>query len=49
MKMGAFDYLMKPCEMGVLMTKVKEAASKKRTHDEKIIEAHVKEITSRRA
>jgi DNA-binding NtrC family response regulator len=49
MKMGAFDYLMKPCEMGVLMAKVKEAAAKKRAHDEKIIEAHVKEITSRRA
>ena len=49
MKMGAFDYLMKPCEMGVLMIKVKEAAAKKRAHDEKIIEAHVKEITSRRA
>ena len=49
MKMGAFDYLMKPCEMGVLMAKVKEAATKKRAHDEKIIEAHVKEITSRRA
>ena len=49
MKMGAFDYLMKPCEMGALMAKVKEAAAKKRAHDEKIIEAHVKEITSRRA
>ncbi len=49
MKLGAFDYLMKPCEMDVLLAKVKEAASKKRSHEEKIIEARMKEITSRRA
>jgi DNA-binding NtrC family response regulator len=49
MKLGAFDYLMKPCEMDVLLSKVKEAASKKRAHEEKIIEARMKEITSRRA
>ena len=49
MKMGAFDYLMKPCDMDVLMAKVKEAAVKKRAHEEKIVEARVKEITSRRA
>lgn len=49
MKLGAFDYLMKPCEMDVLLAKVKEAASKKRAHEEKIIEARMKEITSRRA
>ncbi len=49
MKMGAFDYLMKPCDVDVLMTKVEEAAAKKRAHEEKIIEARVKEITARRA
>ena len=49
MKMGAFDYLMKPCDMEVLMAKVEEAAAKKRAHEEKIIEARVKEITARRA
>ena len=48
MKMGAFDYLMKPCDMDVLISKVGEAAAKKRQHEEKIIEARVKEITSRR-
>ncbi len=48
MKLGAFDYLMKPCDMNVLISKVEEAAAKKRQHDEKIIEARVKEITSRR-
>jgi len=48
MKLGAFDYLLKPCEMDQLISKVKEAAAKKREHEEKIIEARVKEITSRR-
>ena len=49
MKLGAFDYLMKPCDMDVLMDKLKEAVAKKRKHEEKIIEARVKEITTRRA
>ena len=49
MKLGAFDYLMKPCEMDILISKVGEAAKKKRSHEEKIIEARIKEITSRRA
>ena len=49
MKLGAFDYLMKPCDMDVLMGKLKEAVAKKRRHEEKIIEARVKEITTRRA
>jgi len=48
MKHGAFDYLMKPCEMDNIMAKVTEAAEKKRQHEEKIIQARVKEITSRR-
>ncbi len=49
MKLGAFDYLMKPCDMEVLIKKLKEAVAKKRKHEEKIIEARMKEITSRRA
>ncbi len=49
MKLGAFDYLMKPCDMDQLLKKVGEAAAKKRVHEEKIIEARMKEITSRRA
>jgi len=49
MKFGAFDYLMKPCDMNILISKVGEAAKKKRSHEEKIIEARIKEITSRRA
>ena len=48
MKWGAFDYLMKPCDMQLLMGKVNEAARKKKGHEEKIREAHVKEIISKR-
>lgn len=48
MKRGAFDYLMKPCDMDQIITKVSEAAAKKRQHEEKIIQARIKEITSRR-
>ena len=49
MKHGAFDYLMKPVDMDQIITKVNEAAMKKRQHEEKIIQARIKEITSRRA
>ena len=48
MRLGAFDYLMKPCNMEQLMSKVDEATRKKRSHEEKIREAHIKEILSRR-
>jgi len=47
MKIGAFDYLMKPCDIDALVTKVEEAATKKRGHEEKIMEARMKEITGR--
>jgi DNA-binding NtrC family response regulator len=49
MKKGAFDYLMKPCDIDVLVEKVTEAAERKRLQDEKIIEARMREITTRRA
>lgn len=49
MKLGAFDYLMKPCEMDVMMKKIFEAANRKRAHEEKIIQARIREVTSRRA
>jgi DNA-binding NtrC family response regulator len=49
MRLGAFDYLMKPCDMEHLIAKVKEAAARKRQHEEKIINARIKEITARRA
>jgi DNA-binding NtrC family response regulator len=47
MKRGAFDYLMKPCDIDHLISKVSEAAAKKRQHENKIIEARMKEITGR--
>ncbi|MCK5163807.1 MAG: response regulator [Desulfobacula sp.] len=49
MKLGAFDYLMKPCDIETLVNKVNDAVEKKRLHDEKITEARIKEITGRQA
>jgi DNA-binding NtrC family response regulator len=48
MKLGAFDYLMKPCEIDHLIIKVREAKSKKSQHEEKITQARIQEITLRR-
>ena len=47
MKQGAFDYLMKPCDIDHLISKVTEAAARKRQHENKIVEARMKEITGR--
>jgi DNA-binding NtrC family response regulator len=49
MKQGAFDYLMKPCDIDLLQSKVAEAAALKRSQEEKIMQARIKEITARRA
>ena len=46
MKQGAYDYLMKPCDIDQLMGKVEEAAKKKKDHEEKIREAKVREALS---
>jgi len=46
MKQGAYDYLMKPCEIEDLLKKVEEATHKKRDHEAKIKEARVKEALS---
>ena len=46
MRLGAFDYLMKPCETDELMNKINRAYEKKAEHEEKIREARVKEIVS---
>jgi len=43
MRLGAYDYLMKPCEIDQLMLKVGEATQKKRDHEDKIKEAKVRE------
>ncbi len=49
MKKGAFDYLMKPCDEDSLISKVSEAVARKRQHENKIIEARMREITARLA
>ncbi len=46
MKAGAFDYLMKPCDIDTLLAKVEEAAGKKRAHAEKIEKARLEKIMS---
>lgn len=48
MKRGAFDYLMKPCDIDRLLAKVKEAKTKKSKHEEKIRQARIDEIAMRR-
>lgn len=49
MRLGAFDYLMKPCEIEELVGKIEKAADRKRRQEEKILEAAVQEIALRRA
>ena len=48
MRLGAYDYLMKPCEIDVLLDKLNEAADKKREHEDKILEARASLISLRR-
>ena len=47
MKLGAYDFLMKPCEIEELVSKVTEAAKKKREHEEKIEEAKKQETLAK--
>jgi DNA-binding NtrC family response regulator len=44
MKLGAFDYLMKPVKLEELMTKLAQAFEKKDIHDQKIRKAKIKEL-----
>lgn len=48
MKLGAPDYLMKPCDLEELVLKVKAAANRKRSHETKILEARMKPYISKR-
>jgi DNA-binding NtrC family response regulator len=48
MKLGAIDYLMKPCDLDELVFKVKEAANRKRSHETKIMEARMRPYISKR-
>lgn len=47
MQLGAFDYLMKPCDIEQLMAKVTDAKEKRDKHQQKIVEARMREITLR--
>jgi DNA-binding NtrC family response regulator len=44
MKLGAFDYLIKPIKLEELLTKMAEAFDKKNAHDQKIRTARIKEL-----
>ncbi len=46
MKLGAYDYLMKPCKDDQLFKKIDNASSRKTKHEERIREAKVQEIVS---
>lgn len=48
MRLGAFEYLMKPIEIETLMIKLEEAYEKKSAHEEKIRQAEVDELVRRR-
>ena len=44
MKLGAFDYLMKPIKLEEVLVKLAQAFEKKDTHDQKIRKAMIKEL-----
>jgi DNA-binding NtrC family response regulator len=44
MKIGAFDYLLKPIKLEELMTKLAQAFEKKDSHEQKIRSAKIKEL-----
>jgi DNA-binding NtrC family response regulator len=48
MKAGAFDYLMKPCDIDLLLAKIDRAVVKKREHEEKILQARAQMIALKR-
>nr|WP_321255527.1 response regulator [uncultured Pseudodesulfovibrio sp.] len=48
MKSGAFDYMMKPCDLEELLVKVDEAYDKKQAQETKILEARARHIVLRR-
>ncbi len=46
MKLGAFDFLLKPCETEALLSKIDKAYAKKIEHDERIRAAKVEKLVS---
>lgn len=47
MKLGAFDYLMKPMELDKIIETIQDAYKKKALHEEKIIQAQIKKDLTR--
>ncbi len=47
-KFGAFDYLTKPCDLTELVSKAKQASSRKRKRESKVLEARMKPFISTR-
>jgi len=45
-RLGAFDYLIKPCDIDKLISKVEEAASIKRRHKNNTPESYIEKITT---
>lgn len=48
MKLGAYDYLMKPCDTEVLVEKLEKAHARKKEQEERIRQAEVETIIKRR-
>ncbi len=48
MKLGASDYLMKPCELEDLVAKIQEARAKKAHHQSKILNAVGRDLQHKR-
>ena len=48
MKIGAYDYLMKPIETAALVNKINSAAKLKEDHEERIRQAEIQNIVKRR-
>lgn len=46
MKLGAFDYVLKPAEFDSLMEKILQAYEKKNVHDEKIRQATIRDLSA---
>lgn len=47
-KRGAFDYLMKPCDMALLFGQIEKARAKKRRREQTVLEDRIRDLTMRR-
>lgn len=46
MKIGAYDFLLKPCEMDVLLDKINKAHERKSEHEERIQKAFAEKLST---